>query len=268
MKKASLLTLLIQQYPTMSRKQLYALILCGNIKVNNETARDPQSRWPLEVSLSIEKTKRFVSRGGDKLDSALDAFQIECRDKVFLDCGTSTGGFTDCLLSRGARHVYAVDVGYAQFDYSLRHHAQITLFERTNVLHLRNDSFSPRPQAAVVDLSFRSLSGIADHILHLVSERWAVALIKPQFEWEHPPSSFNGIVRNANQRRDILLACAEKLAARNIDVQNAVRSSLKGVKGNIEYFFLISVAGKVKSTQYIDIIDSMFSDMHSIDGEC
>ena len=258
MKKTCLLQLLVYHFPAISKKKLHAMVLCGEVKVNGETVKDPHRVFPHHASLMIDQKKRYVSRGGDKLEKALEVFAINCDGRIFMDCGASTGGFTDCLLAHGAEHVYAVDVGYSQFDYSLRHHPRVSLFERTNVSSLSNDDFPRLPDAAVIDLSFRSLSGIACHILNMVREGWAIALVKPQFEWENPPPDFHGVVRHAEQRRHILLACADKLMKEHISVKQACCSPIKGAKGNQEYFFLITAADSPEHTSPASVISSLF----------
>lgn len=258
MKRVPLLSLLVRRHPVASKKELHARILCGEVRVNDETIRDPSRLVDETAMIEMRSRRKYVSRGGDKLAAALAALAIDCRDKIFLDCGASTGGFTDCLLAQGARHVYAVDVGHAQFDYSLRNEPRVSLYERTNIMSLTPQAFDRPPQAAVVDLSFRSLSGAARHILGLVSEGWALALVKPQFEWERPPEDFDGVVRDDAARKRILYTCAEKLIEERVFLRATFASPLEGAKGNREYFFLLSNREESSLAAAIDLIDALF----------
>jgi 23S rRNA (cytidine1920-2'-O)/16S rRNA (cytidine1409-2'-O)-methyltransferase len=258
-KKTDLLTLLVRRHPDIDEKKLYALVLCGEIRVNSETVRDPRFICRPDAVVEIVPRKRYVSRGGDKLAGALNALDIDCRGKTFIDCGASTGGFTHCLLSRGAKKIYAVDVGYAQFDYALSRDPRIDLRERTNVMSLLPESFDEPPEAAVIDLSFRKLSGAARHILRLVREAWALALVKPQFEWSRPAADFTGVVRSDEDRKSILLDCAQRLSREGVMIEKAVPSSITGARGNREYFFLISNHKTEEDVDYCPLIASLFS---------
>ena len=135
MKKLPFLQLAIKKFPAASRKELYAAILCGEIKVNGGRIKDPKEMINSNSILEI-KNKAFVSRGGIKLDYALSEWNIDVEDKVFIDAGSSTGGFTDCLLKRGAKYVHSVDVGYNQLDYSIRSNNRVIVHERTNIMNI------------------------------------------------------------------------------------------------------------------------------------
>ncbi len=258
MKNIPLLSLLVRRHPVHSKKELHARVLCGEVLVNGEMIRDPARLVDENAAIELVSRRTYVSRGGDKLAAALAALAIDCRGRVFLDCGASTGGFTDCLLAHGARHVYAVDVGYAQFDYSLRNESRVSLYERTNVMRLTPRTFDAPPQAAVIDLSFRSLSGAARHILSLVSDGWALALVKPQFEWERPPEDFDGVVRDDAERKRILYACAQKLTQERVFLRATLASPLEGAKGNREYFFLLTNRGESSLAAAGALIDTLF----------
>jgi 23S rRNA (cytidine1920-2'-O)/16S rRNA (cytidine1409-2'-O)-methyltransferase len=239
-KKKPLYVLLKEQYKEIPEKEIYARILCGEVFVNDERERDPKRLYQAESKIRIKNEGRFVSRGGTKLDGVFNEMSLDCKDMVFIDCGASTGGFTDCLLQRGARKIYAVDVGYSQFDFRLRKDPRVVVFERTNILSLSLKNFNEFPQAAVIDLSFRSLRSIAAHILSLVSGEWALSLVKPQFEWKNPPDSFNGIVQSSDDHRAILEELERDLKMEKVFVHDVAKSTIKGKKGNMEFFFLLS----------------------------
>jgi 23S rRNA (cytidine1920-2'-O)/16S rRNA (cytidine1409-2'-O)-methyltransferase len=224
--------------PGTDREELLARILCGEVRVDGARVRDP--RFPVDSGeVSLER-RRFVSRGGLKLDGALSAYGPIVEGMCLLDAGCSTGGFTDCLLQRGASRVIAVDVGYGQLDYRLRRDPRVTLLERTNILSLVPDSLPTNPEGAVAVLSFRSLRRAAAHLLALTSRHWLVALVKPQFEWRSPEAEFRGVVRDPQVRRRVLSALAADLSAEGVFLQRVAVASPAGARGNREYFFWLS----------------------------
>src|SRR6056297_599517 len=193
MKKISLIELIKKKYPSIPEKESFARILCGEVFVKGERVRDPHRRLD-EGAEPQFLSKKYVSRGGIKLESVLQRWKIEVRDKIFIDAGSSTGGFTDCLLQNGARMVHSVDVGYNQLDYRLRTDARVKVYERTNIMAV--GELDPIPHAAVADLSFRKIGGAAGHLLDLVREGWLIALVKPQFEIKaEMDPEFSGVVR-------------------------------------------------------------------------
>jgi len=230
-KFVSLLDHLVSLYPEVDRERLFGRVLCGDVLVDASVLRDPKVKVSVEAEVVLS-TKRFVGRGGFKLDPVLEAWSLPVAGKVFLDAGSSTGGFTDALLQRGALRVHAVDVGTAQLDWKLRADPRVIVREGTNVMTL--EALDPKPHAAVADLSFRSLRGAAAHILSLTTEGWMVALIKPQFEWLDPPGDFQGIVPD-DQWGAILGKLEADLGAEGVALTDLLPSSVRGRKGNQEY---------------------------------
>jgi 23S rRNA (cytidine1920-2'-O)/16S rRNA (cytidine1409-2'-O)-methyltransferase len=239
MAKKRLLDELVSRFPTRTREQLHARILCGEIYVENENIKDP--RYPIAPGVRIElREARFVGRGGEKLDYALEFFGVAATDRVWLDAGASTGGFTDCLLQRGATFVHAVDVGTNQLAYSLRRDPRVHVMERTNLLSV--DRLDPPPFAAVADLSFRSISGAAEHLLGLTESNTALVLIKPQFEWAHPPAEFSGTVPDP-RASEILEETLDLLRDGGIEILGTCESPIRGRKGNREFFAYLRGGG-------------------------
>lgn len=230
-----LLTLLRDIYPDQTKDELFARVLCGEVLVDGERVKDPKRRVPTTAHLEIEG-RGFVSRGGEKLDAALEAWQVDVAGKVFVDAGASTGGFTDCLLQRGARAVHAVDVGFNQLAWSLRTDRRVIVHESTSILDVT--SLAPPADAAVCDLSFRSLSGVSRSLLALSGEKWFIALIKPQFEWRAPPAHFDGVVRDRADVHAILTDSLDRLAAEGAYVHRLMASPIRGRRGNHEYLGL------------------------------
>jgi len=237
-RRRPLLEVLCSLEPGSDREELLARVLCGEVRVDGARVRDP--RFPVDCSDVTLERRRFVSRGGLKLDGALAAYGPSVEGMCLLDAGCSTGGFTDCLLQRGAARVIAVDVGYGQLDYRLRRDPRVTALERTNILSLTAENLPALPEGAVADLSFRSLRRAAAHLLALTSRRWLVALVKPQFEWRRPGEDFRGVVRDPQVRRRVLSSLASDLNGEGVFLQRVAAASPAGARGNREYFFWLS----------------------------
>ncbi len=220
----------------LPRERLLAHVLAGDVTVNGAVERDPSVLLPPEALVLITKSERYVSRGGAKLAHAIDRWELPVENLVFVDAGASTGGFTDCLLQRGASCVHTVDVGYNQINYSLRTDARVRVMERTNIMGVR--ALDPRPNAGVADLSFRSISGAASALLDLTSDRWAVVLVKPQFEWLNAPPDFSGVVPD-DQLEGVLLGVLDSLRAEGVQLCDLLESPITGRKGNREFLLLI-----------------------------
>ena len=243
MKKRRLLQRLIEEFPEYTEKELFAAILCGDIKVGEERIRDSKAMVSADVKLELTR-KKYVSRGGFKLEKVLELWKLPVKGSRVLDAGSSTGGFTDCLLQKGALSVYAVDVGYNQLDYSLRTNPAVVVMEKTNIMSVT--SLDPRPDWAVADLSFRSLRSAARHILDLTSEGRLIALMKPQFELEQPDDDFDGIIREPELILEIASRVMAEMAEEGAFVRNAALSPVTGRKGNQELLFdIFSEAGDV-----------------------
>ncbi len=229
-KQRRLLDHLAQLYPEIARERLFAQILCGDALVEGERLRDPKQTVPLDAEVLLD-AKRFVSRGGYKLQAALEAWKVPVADRIWVDAGASTGGFTDALLQAGAKLVHAVDVGTNQLDWSLRQNERVRVHEQTNIMDVTR--LEPRPWGATADLSFRSLKGAAAHLLALTEGNFLVALIKPQFEWENPPPDFAGIVP-PEAIEMIVSTLVNRLAEEGVRVRQVLPSPVRGRKGNQE----------------------------------
>ncbi len=233
-RKRPLVDLAAAALAPLTREQVIARIACGDVLVDGERVREPQRRVDEGAAVSLAATPRFVSRAGLKLQHAVSLWDLPVRGRTFIDAGCSTGGFTDCLLQNGAARVYAVDVGLNQIDYRLRRDARVVVRERTNVASLTRADFEAAPDAAVADLSFRSLRGAAAHLLSLVSAGWIVALAKPQFEWKQPGGSFDGVVRDPRIVAEVLTALVRDLWAEGARLVRAAISPVRGRQGNVE----------------------------------
>lgn len=239
MPRIRLLDRLCRLYPELEREHLLARVLCGEVRVGAECVRDPRSYVEHDAAVSIV-TRRYVGRGGIKLEHAIAFWNLPVEDAVMLDAGSSTGGFTDCLLQHGARLVHAVDVGWNQLDYRLRTDERVQVHERTNIMEIR--ALEPAPESAVADLSFRSLRGAATRVFSLSGSNWAVLLLKPQFEWLQPPDDFNGTVPS-ERLPEILTETLEALDREGLPLVDMCESPIRGAKGNREFLLYIGQPG-------------------------
>ena len=227
--------LLVQRELAPSRERAQALILAGAVRVSGDRADRAAAPVAEDAVVTVEAGPRFVSRGGDKLEGALDDFGVDAARKVVLDVGSSTGGFTDCLLQRGASRVYAVDVGKGQLDWKLRSDPRVHVMEGINA---REGFELPEPVDLVVaDLSFISLRlALPPSFRHLRERGDVVALVKPQFEAGRDAVEKGGIVRDSAARASSVVAVAEHFARDGVGVIAIAASRIAGREGNREIF--------------------------------
>ncbi|GAB4453454.1 MAG: TlyA family rRNA (cytidine-2'-O)-methyltransferase [Anaerolineae bacterium] len=226
--------LLCERGLVASRELARRMILAGEVRVDDQLVDKPGARVPVEAEIDLKAAPRFVSRGGEKLAAALDAFDIDVTGRVCADAGASTGGFTDCLLQRGARKVYSIDVGYGQLDYRLRTDPRVVVMERTNARYVES---LPEPVSlATVDASFISLRLLLPAVWGWLAEPAdVVPLIKPQFEAGRRDVGKGGVVRNAAVHRRVLQEVLSAAAALGFTVRGLIRSPLTGPAGNVEF---------------------------------
>jgi len=242
-RKVSLIDRLKTLHPAHGEPELRARILRGHVSVSGVKVVKPGTLVAADAPVELRPASAFVSRGGEKLAAAIDAWNVDCGSASWIDAGSSTGGFTDCLLQRGAPRVYAVDVGEGQLDWKLRGDPRVKPMERTNIMSLDRADFDPPPGRAVADLSFRSLQGAARHILGLTVEGWGIFLVKPQFELRHPADDFHGVVRDPPALRVIISDLVNRLRAEAVQVEKGIPSPIAGRKGNREFLFLLRRGG-------------------------
>jgi 23S rRNA (cytidine1920-2'-O)/16S rRNA (cytidine1409-2'-O)-methyltransferase len=200
-----------------------------------------------DVVVGIRAAPAFVSRGGVKLSNALDAFGIAAQGRSCLDVGASTGGFTDCLLKRGAAHVIALDVSYGQLDWGLRQDPRVTVIERSNARALEPSQLPYTPSLAVIDVSFISVAKVLPAVLAcMASVHDCLAMIKPQFEVGRAALGKGGVVRDPALRRSALLAVAASAASLGASVLGFASSGLPGPKGNRETFVWLAEPGRAR----------------------
>jgi 23S rRNA (cytidine1920-2'-O)/16S rRNA (cytidine1409-2'-O)-methyltransferase len=229
--------LLVQKGLVLSRERARALIMAGKVTVDGAPVEKPGKEISKDALLSIKEDLPYVSRGGLKLEAALDCFGIDPSGLRILDAGVSTGGFSDCLLQRGAASIVAVDVGYGQLHWKLRNDPRVTVLERTNIRFLEKVSLPHPVDAAVADLSFISLKLLLPRFKELLPEGgWFVPLVKPQFEAGRADVGKGGVVREAAKIRAAVDSVKTFAETCGFHVLAEMESPIKGPKGNREFF--------------------------------
>jgi 23S rRNA (cytidine1920-2'-O)/16S rRNA (cytidine1409-2'-O)-methyltransferase len=239
MRRVRLDTLLSERGMFPSRSRAAASVLAGDVLLLPERRRaaKPGQMVAEDIELELREARQFASRGGIKLSNALDALALDVTGSRALDVGASTGGFTDCLLQRGAIHVVALDVAYGELDWRLRTDPRVTVVERRNARSLRPDELPYAPEVIVVDVSFISLTKVLPAVLGTAAERYdCLALAKPQFEVGRDRVGKGGVVRDADARRRVLLDVARAALTLGASVAGFASSGLPGPKGNLETF--------------------------------
>ncbi len=233
--------LLVMRALVPSRERARSLILAGKVLVNDNLVDKAGTAVATDAEIRLKgEDIPYVSRGGLKLAKALEHFALVVTDRVAIDVGASTGGFTDCLLQQGVAKVYAVDVGYGQLAWSLRQDPRVINLERTNIRHLRSEQLAEAPSLAVIDASFISLDKVLPVTLSLLGDgAEVVALIKPQFEVGRGQVGKGGVVRDPEQHA-MVVARIEQLATElGCRVRGVVESPVLGPKGNREFLIYL-----------------------------
>lgn len=242
-----------------SREKAKTEIMCGNVLVNERRLK-ASDKIKDDCSIRIIEQMPFVSRGGYKLDKAIKVFKLDLKDKVIIDIGASTGGFTDVMLQNGAKKVYAVDVGYGQLHYKLRNNASVVSMERCNARNLTEEMFDEKADMATMDVSFISILLILPVLKNIIKENGKVmALIKPQFEAGKDQVGKNGVVRDKKVHLQVIKKVIDGAAEAGLYCKALDFSPIKGPEGNIEF---ISLFDFIDENCYIDI-DKVVENAHS-----
>ena len=222
-----------------SRTRAAELIRSGVVRINGKIISKPATMVPKHSPFTVEKSEPdYASRGAHKLVQALDEFNISCKGIVALDCGASTGGFTDVMLRRGATKVYAVDVGYGQLHWSLRNDERVVVMERTNLRTMPGEQVEDGLDLVTLDMSFISLKLILEKVRGMLKTTGSiVALIKPQFEAGRGNVGSGGVVRDPEIHRKVLLDMTQWCLEHGFKVKDMTSSPIKGPKGNREFLF-------------------------------
>lgn len=238
--------ILVEKGLVQSRRKGQALIMAGQILVDDQPVDKPGTLISdlAQITLKGEPLK-YVSRGGLKLEAAIDFFHLDVSGKVCMDVGASTGGFTDCLLQHGAAHVYATDVGYGQFSWKLRQDPRVTVIERTNIRYMPADRIDRPVDMVTIDVSFISLKIVIPKIMEIISlsertDASIVALIKPQFEVGKGKVGKGGVVRDENLHTQVIDELTRFFQQLGLICEPPIASPILGPKGNREFITLLS----------------------------
>ncbi|RQD67219.1 MAG: TlyA family RNA methyltransferase [Tindallia sp. MSAO_Bac2] len=244
MKKQRIDVLLVEKGFFKSREKARSALMAGLIKVDNMPVEKAGAKVDEEAEIVVKGTDiPYVSRGGLKLEKALNSFKLSLKDKVCLDIGASTGGFTDCMLKNGANKVYAIDVGYGQLDWSLRKDERVVVMERTNIRYVQPDQLEEAADFASVDVSFISLKLVLPVVTALIKPgSYIVALIKPQFEAGRELVGKNGVVRDASVHQQVIEKILNLCPEWGLKALDLTFSPIKGPKGNVEFLLLAQKA--------------------------
>lgn len=222
-------------FPTRSRAQ--AAVMAGRVQVDGRPIDKPGTNVAEDAAVAVREAPEYVSRGGLKLVAALDALAVEVTGVSALDLGASTGGFTDCLLQRGAERVIALDVGYGQLDWKLRQDPRVHVMERTNARHLAPEDLPYRPDLVTCDLSFIAIGTVWGAVVPCLAPAWrAMVMVKPQFEVGRERVGSGGVVRDEAARADAVRGVMEVIATNGGRVLGTADAGLPGPKGNREVF--------------------------------
>ncbi len=237
MEKERIDVLVVKLGLATSREEAKRFIMAGKIYSGTERVDKPGTKYPIDADIVLKgEQSRYVGRGALKLEKALAVFPVSLQDKVVIDVGASTGGFTDCALQAGARIVYSVDVGYNQLAWKLRQDPRVRVMERVNFRHAQGNLFDPRPEIGVMDVSFISMTKLLPKLKEvLLPGSSFIGLIKPQFEAGPDKVGKGGIVRDPLVHQEVLHRVVAALTAEGFAVCGVIPSPIRGGDGNIEY---------------------------------
>jgi 23S rRNA (cytidine1920-2'-O)/16S rRNA (cytidine1409-2'-O)-methyltransferase len=239
-KKARIDHALVERGFFESRERAQRAIMAGEVRVGEQPITKPATMIDIDALISVAQSPQFVSRGATKLSGALDFFKIDVRDEVALDIGASTGGFTDCLLQRGATKVFAVDVGRGQLAWKIRNDPRVVILEKVNARFLSNEQISQFVDVCVIDVSFISLTLILPRAFELITPDGVIlALIKPQFELQRKDVGRGGIVREPALHEKAQQKIVNFAKEADYCVVGLVPSAITGTDGNQEFFICI-----------------------------
>ena len=235
-RKKRLDTSVVERGLAESRERAKQLILAGQVLVEGEPQHKPGRLIPVGATIDVKRQLRYVSRGGLKLEKGLQVFQTNVHEKVAVDVGASTGGFTDCLLQHGAKFVYAVDVGYGELAWRLRIDSRVRSIERTNIRTIDLKLFDQPVEIGVIDVAFISLQKVLPVVSQIVEPRGdIIALVKPQFEAGRKHVSKGGVVRHPHIHAQVLQEIIQFAMGIEWSVMGLTHSPIQGPAGNIEY---------------------------------
>lgn len=246
--KERLDVLITQRNLAESRERAKAYIMAGVVYVDGQKEDKPGLTVKVTADIEVRQKMKYVSRGGYKLEKAMQEFPITLEGKVCMDVGASTGGFTDCMLQNGALKVYAIDVGYGQLAWSLRQHEQVICMEKTNMRYVTHEQIPEEIDFSSIDVSFISLTKILLPVYGLLKDQGEVgALIKPQFEAGREQVKKHGVVKDSKVHEQVIHAVWEYALSIGFSVEGLSFSPIKGPEGNIEYLIYLKKTADVNT---------------------
>lgn len=248
--------LLVKRGLAESREKAKAVIMSGIVYVDGQKEDKAGQTFADTANIEVRgSTLKYVSRGGLKLEKAMECFDVSVKDKVCMDIGASSGGFTDCMLQNGAKKVYAVDVGHGQLAWKLRNDTRVVVMEKTNIRYVKPEDIGESIDFASIDVSFISLSKVLPAAYNLLGERGEiVALIKPQFEAGREKVGKKGVVREKSTHIEVIQNCFAYAGENGFFVRELEFSPVKGPEGNIEYLYHLVKSGDVDNDIDIEAV--------------
>lgn len=248
--------LLVKRGLAESREKAKAVIMSGIVYVDGQKEDKAGQTFADTANIEVRgNTLKYVSRGGLKLEKAMECFDVSVKDKVCMDIGASSGGFTDCMLQNGAKKVYAVDVGHGQLAWKLRNDTRVVVMEKTNIRYVKPEDIGESIDFASIDVSFISLSKVLPAAYNLLGERGEiVALIKPQFEAGREKVGKKGVVREKSTHIEVIQNCFAYAGENGFFVRELEFSPVKGPEGNIEYLYHLVKSGDIDSDIDIEAV--------------
>lgn len=265
--KERLDALLVQLGLANSRELAKAYIMAGNVYVDGQKEDKAGTKIPVTANIEVKGSQmKYVSRGGYKLEKAINEFGVRLDGKICLDIGASTGGFTDCMLQNGASKVYAIDVGYGQFAWKLRNDERVVCLEKTNVRYVTHEQVPDEGDFASIDVSFISLTKVLPAVLGVLGENGQlVCLIKPQFEAGREKVGKKGVVRDIAVHREVIEMIVNYVQEQKLGILALDFSPIKGPEGNIEYLIYLDKSQNGMSEEEVQArLEEVVAESHKI----
>ena len=265
--KERLDVLLVQLGLANSRELAKAYIMAGNVYVDGQKEDKAGTKVAVNADIEVKGSQmKYVSRGGYKLEKAINEFGVQLEGKICLDIGAFTGGFTDCMLQNGASKVYAIDVGYGQFAWKLRNDERVVCLEKTNVRYVTHEQVPDEGDFASIDVSFISLTKVLPAVLGVLGPNGQlVCLIKPQFEAGREKVGKKGVVRDINVHREVIEMIVNYVRAQNLGILALDFSPIKGPEGNIEYLIYLDKSQTGMSMEEVQArLEEVVAESHKI----
>ena len=265
--KERLDVLLVQLGLANSRELAKAYIMAGNVYVDGQKEDKAGTKVAVNANIEVKGSQmKYVSRGGYKLEKAMNVFGVELEGKICLDIGASTGGFTDCMLQNGASKVYAIDVGYGQFAWKLRNDERVVCLEKTNVRYVTHEQVPDEGDFASIDVSFISLTKVLPAVLGVLGEKGQlVCLIKPQFEAGREKVGKRGVVRDINVHKEVIEMIVNYVRTQNLGILGLDITPIKGPEGNNEYLIYLDKSQSGMSEEEVQVkVEEVVAESHKI----